>query len=130
VSAAAAKLDLGNPLDAAMVLRYGALLAAIVFASKLLTDVYGDAGLLALAALSGIADVDPITLSAARMAGGAVTLETAALAILVAGATNLALRMGLAFVLGGPRLGTDLALAGAGALLAGGAAYVFVSGHF
>ncbi|MGQ0742676.1 MAG: MgtC/SapB family protein [Alphaproteobacteria bacterium] len=123
-----ARLDLGNPLNPLMVLRYGALLAFIVFAAKLLTDQFGQAGLLGLAAVSGVADVDPITLSAARMAGGAVSLEQAALAILIAGAANLLLRIGLAVGIGGPRLGTGLALAGAGALIAGAAGYMFASG--
>ena len=118
------KLDLGNPLDPLMVLRYGLLLAVIVFASKLLTEQFGQTGLLSLAGLSGLADVDPITLSVAKMTGGALTATQAALAIMVAAATNLLMRIGLALWLGGQRFGVPLAVAGAAALAAGAAAYV------
>ena len=42
-----------NPLDLRFVLQFGALLAAIIVATTLLRGTFGDAGLFALAGLSG-----------------------------------------------------------------------------
>jgi len=124
------KLDLGNPLDPLMVMRYGLLLAVIVTAAKLLTQHFGQAGLLSLAGLSGLADVDPITLSVAKMTGGVLMAPQAAQAILVAAGANLIVRMGLAIGLGGQRFGSTLAVAGTLALAAGAGAYVLTAHPF
>ena len=123
-------LDLDNPFEPIVMLRYGALLVAIVFISKLLTQSYGQQGLLPLAAFSGLADVDPITLATAKMVGAELTSAQAALAILVAAAANLVIRMGLAFWLGGPRFGMPLAAAGVLAFAAGAGAYAAQHGMF
>jgi uncharacterized membrane protein (DUF4010 family) len=98
--------------------------------SKLLTQSYGEAGLLPLAAFSGLADVDPITLATAKMVGSEITNIQAALAILFAAASNLVIRMGLALWLGGPRFGMPLAFAGVLAFAAGAAAYAVQNGMF
>jgi uncharacterized membrane protein (DUF4010 family) len=123
-------LVLDNPFEPLVMLRYGALLVAIVFISKLLTQHYGQAGLLPLAAFSGLADVDPITLATAKMVGSEITSAQAAVAILVAAAANLAVRIGLSFWLGGPRFGMPLAAAGVLAFAAGAGAYAAQHGMF
>lgn len=119
------KLDLGNPLDPVFVVRFGLLLTIIAVAAKLLTQYFGQTGLLSLAGLSGIADVDPITLSVAKMTGGTLSATQAAAAILLAGGVNLIVRMVLAIWFGGRRFGFMPAVAGAAALAAGAAAYAF-----
>jgi len=109
-----------NPLDLRFVLQFGVLLAAIIVASKLLRGTFGDAGVLALAGISGFVDVDPITLSAARLAAGmSIMMITAAEAILLAGAANMVTKMAVAIVVGGYRFGWKLALAGAFAIASG-----------
>jgi uncharacterized membrane protein (DUF4010 family) len=108
-----------NPLDLRFVLQFGALLAVIIVAMKLLRGTFGDAGLFALAGLSGLVDVDPITLSSARLAGGSITVATAAEAILLAGAANIVTKMAAAIVLGGFRFGWKLAVAGVLAVASG-----------
>ena len=65
----APQLGLTNPFELGEVLRFGALLAAIMVAAKLLLRGFGEAGLLPLAAVTGLADVDPITLSVRPHAG-------------------------------------------------------------
>ncbi len=124
------QLVLDNPFEPLVMLRYGALLVTIVFISKLLTQSYGEAGLIPLAAFSGLADVDPITLATAKMVGVEITSAQAALAILAAAASNLAIRMGLAFWLGGLRFGMPLAVAGVLAFAAGAGAYATQNGMF
>lgn len=118
-TAEAPQLQLNNPFELGEVLRFGALLAFIMVAAKLLLADFGAGGLLPLAAVTGLADVDPITLSVARMLGEKLTPEAAALAILVAGAANLVTKGGIALGVGGWRHGAPLAAAAALAILAG-----------
>lgn len=120
-TATAAKIDFGNPFDLLPMLGLGALLAAIMAAVKLLNDAFGQAGVLPLAAISGFADVDPVTISVARMAHGGIDQETAVMAILAAGVTNLATKMTTAAVIGGMGFGLRLVGVGVAAILAGGA---------
>lgn len=94
-----------NPFDLGEVLRFGAILAAVGLAVVLARQYFGDRGLFAVAALSGIADVDALTLSVARMpdAGAA-----AVLAILLTAAVNTVAKSVYAWVAGGTRLGVIL----------------------
>ena len=115
-------LVLRNPFDLAEVLRFGALLAAVMLAVVFARRYFGDTGLLGLAALSGLADVDAMTLSAARMQG-ATTL--AANAILLTVAVNSLAKVVYAWFAGGARIGF-LSLAGTLAAMAAGAFVLFV----
>ena len=112
-----------NPLDLAFVLRFGALLSAVVVAVKLLSNAFGQAGVLTLAGVSGFVDVDPITLSTARLAGGSMTAEAAGQAILLAGAANMATKMAVTVLVGGARFAWKLTLAGTLAVAAGALAF-------
>lgn len=110
-----------NPLDLKFVLGLGALISAVVVVAKIASDTYGQSGLLALAAISGFADVDPVTLSAARLAGVSITPENGAQAILLAAAVNLVTKMAATFI-GGRRFALPLVAAGVLAIIAGAAA--------
>jgi uncharacterized membrane protein (DUF4010 family) len=74
---------------------------------------------LALAAASGIADVDAITLSMARLGRGDLAAETAALAILLALGVNSVSKVVLGAMTGGRVFG---------AMLAGGTALAIAAG--
>lgn len=117
-------LTVKNPFELGQVLKFGALLAAIVFAVALARTYIGDTGIYALAALSGFADVDAITLSLAREEGAPAT---AALAILIAAAVNTLAKSLYAWVSGGARLGL-FALMGNAAAVAAGALVWFRTG--
>lgn len=121
------ELALSNPFDLGAVLAFGALLAVVMLAAKLASGSIGGVGLLGLAAVSGLIDVDPITLSAARLAGGSVTVGEAALAILLAASANLATKTTTAVVVGGVRFGLPLAFSGVLAVAAGGVAWALVT---
>lgn len=103
-------LQLGNPFDLGPVLGLGALIAGVLLVSKILSDNSGQAGLLPFAAISGTMDVDPITVSAAQLAGSVVTLEQAALAIVIAACANLTTKSAAAISIGGSCFGIPLAL--------------------
>jgi len=97
---------LKNPFELGMALQFGALLAAIMLLAKAVEVWWGDAGLYALAAASGLADVDPITLSLARMVGeGTLNLRIAALAIFIATAANTLVKGLLATSIAGGTIG-------------------------
>lgn len=108
-----------NPLDLRFVLQLGTLLAVVIVGTKLLRNMFGDAGLFALAGISGFADVDPITLSTARLAGVSIMVTTAAEAILLAAAANLVTKMTITIIVGGLRFGWKLTLAGVLAIASG-----------
>lgn len=109
-------LAIRNPFELAAVLRFGALLAAVVFAVALARQYLGDAAVYGLAALSGFADVDAITLSMARGSHG---LATASAAILIAVAMNTAAKSAYAWVGGGRAIGLWVLLGNAAAVAAG-----------
>jgi uncharacterized membrane protein (DUF4010 family) len=106
---------LQNPLELKAALGFGALLTVILLLGKALQAWFGDAGLLALAAVSGVTDVDAITLSLARMSDGDVTMRICVTGIVIAGAVNSLAKTGLAAIIGGRRIG---ALAGLPLMLA------------
>lgn len=115
----APSLGLTNPFELSEVLRFGLLLAVVMVIARLLFLAFGQSGLLPLAAVTGLADVDPITLSAARMTGTGLGPEAAALAVLVAGGANLVAKAAVAVAVGGLRHGVPLAVAGLLAIGAG-----------
>ncbi len=108
-----------NPLELKSALFFGAILATVMLLGQALKDWFGDAGLYALAAVSGIADVDAMTLSLARMAGNELLLSTAGLGIVIASLTNSLFKASLAWALGGPALGLRVLLPIGAAMVVG-----------
>lgn len=96
---------LQNPLEMQSALRFGLLLACIMFASEGIRAWLGNAGVLLLATASGVADVDAITLSLSRMTLETLGIATAATGVILAGAVNNVAKATLATVVGGRRLG-------------------------
>jgi uncharacterized membrane protein (DUF4010 family) len=111
-----------NPFEPMAAIRFGLLLAVVLAVSKILADHAGTAGYLAFATLSGFADIDAVVLSAGRMAGTSLPMETAAAAILCAVGANIVMKAVYAFSAGGGSYGrrvlaVSLAAAGLGAVL-------------
>ncbi len=119
------RLKLTNPFEMTTVLKFGLLLTAITAASKLLTRVGSGQGVYALAALSGIADVDAMTLSMSRLASDPASVTLAANAILIVVAVNTVAKAVIGWVTGGAPFGQRMMLAAAIAIAAGGAAMLF-----
>jgi len=93
-----------NPLDLKPALFFGALLILIMILGKAAIYFFGDTGLYMLAAVSGIADVDPINLTLSRMSISDLSLDVAVLAILIAAAVNTVVKGLLAAFIGGSTL--------------------------
>lgn len=94
-----------NPLDLSSALVFGLLLTAILVLGEFLKNSFGDAGIYALAATSGVADVDAITLSLTRMSNDSLGMNTAVLGIVIAAAVNNLVKSGMAWTIGNRRTG-------------------------
>lgn len=114
-------LTLTDPFELPLMLRFTALLCGIMLLVHFLSS--GTSGLFALGGISGLLDVDPITLSMAKAAGGEVTPAVAVSTILIAATANGVAKSVLAVAFGGARLG--LALSGFALLAFGAGAAVF-----
>jgi uncharacterized membrane protein (DUF4010 family) len=113
-SAEAATITLANPFKLWSAVKFGALFAAVLVLSKLAVKAFGGAGLVAMGAVAGSTDVDAVALSAAKLAGADLPLKTAALAVIVACASNTIVKGAMAWGLGGAEFGKRLLpLAGA-----------------
>jgi uncharacterized membrane protein (DUF4010 family) len=115
-----------NPFDLGEVLRFGAILAVVMAAVKLLMANFGEAGLFTLAAITGLVEMDPITLSAGQMLA-AVGVAGASLAILIAMTADLARKLSLGIGMSGGRLAVPLSLEAAAMFAAGGGAYAIMT---
>ena len=113
-----ATLQLKNPFDLASALKLAALIAIIMLLAKVLSSMSSTRGLYLLAAISGIADVDAITLSMARVAGARVVPTEAATAIIVAICTNTAAKAVMAAAIAGRRVGIAVGACSAMAIIA------------
>lgn len=111
-----------NPFELMTVLKFGLLLTMISVGAKLATTLAGSTGAFLLAAISGIGDVDALTLSMARLAGRSIDLGTATGAVLISVAVNTVAKAVLAWTGGGGAIGLRLSIASAIAMAAGAAA--------
>lgn len=97
---------LQDPFELSLMLRFAGLLAAIMLLAKLFSR--GEGELFALGGLSGFLDVDPITLSMAKMARSGLAQSLAVSTILIAATANGVAKSILAIYFGGWRLGLYL----------------------
>ncbi|MGO4525732.1 MgtC/SapB family protein [Microvirga sp. 2MCAF35] len=117
------QLGLRSPFELGTALKLAGLIAVISLLAKVIGNSAGDVGITILAALSGIADVDAITLSLARLANNGITLVTAALGIGIAVSVNTVVKAGMTFSLGTGQAGWIVSAASITAIAAGGAAF-------
>jgi uncharacterized membrane protein (DUF4010 family) len=108
-------LAVKNPFELLTVLRLAALIAVIMLLARIMTEEMGAEAVLAVAAISGLVDVDALTLSLSRMADSTITPAAAVAGIAVAVCVNTVIKAGFAAVLGTLRTG---AIVGAVSLLA------------
>jgi uncharacterized membrane protein (DUF4010 family) len=116
-----ANVPLTDPFDLWMILRFTAVLAAVMLAAKLLPQMSGQESLFGLAAVSGFADVDPITLSTAQAVDTSMAAAYGAVIILTAAGANVLAKAGLTAFFGGLRFALPLIATGIAAAMAAGA---------
>jgi uncharacterized membrane protein (DUF4010 family) len=94
--------ELENPTNMRVALGFGLLYGAILLASAWTSEHVGSAGLYAVAAVSGLADVDAIALSSLRLFNtGQVTGGVAATAVAIAFFAATAFKLGAIALVGG-----------------------------
>jgi uncharacterized membrane protein (DUF4010 family) len=110
--------ELTNPTDLPVALGFGVAYAVVLVAAAWLNDLAGVAGVYAVALVSGLTDVDAISLSSFRLFGdGRVTAAGAVMAIVVALCSNAVVKATIVFVAGGRSLGMRC-ITGFGAMVA------------
>lgn len=122
----AGEMPLDNPFDLATALKFGVFLAVVLIIAYYAKQWLGDAGLYALGAISGIADVDAITLSMARMAQTPEFHEAAVGAIFLASAVNTLSKGAMVQILCGGTMAKRTWMVFVPSLLAGGVGVFFV----
>jgi uncharacterized membrane protein (DUF4010 family) len=81
-----------NPLEVRSAFLFAGVFLAIMVVTKLVVERFGTIGIVALAALMGVSDVDPFIMGLTQTAGSATILATAATAVVVATASNNAIK--------------------------------------
>lgn len=97
--------EVSNPTEIRTAVGFGLLYAVVLFFAAWLSDIAGNGGLYVVALVSGLTDVDAITLSSLRLFGlgklhAAETVAAIGLGII----SNIGFKLGLVFFIGGPLL--------------------------
>ena len=108
-----------NPTEIPAALGFALMYVVILLGAAWLSDLAGNKGLYAVAAISGLTDVDAITLSSLRLFElDKLSGQHAAVAISIAFLTNMLFKFGLVFFIGGRRLAKQV-IAGFAAICIG-----------
>lgn len=97
--------DIHNPTELRAALGFAALYAVVLLLSAWLADALGNRGVYAVAVVSGLTDVDAITLSSLRMfdLGSLSALQTT-ITVVLALCANAVFKLGIVWVVGGKSL--------------------------
>lgn len=112
-----------NPAELTVAVAFGLLYGVVLLAVSAGKHYFGSEGVYVVSLISGLTDVDAITLSSARLAGtGVLSPQQARNAIFLAILANLAFKLAAVRVIGTARLARWTAAGFAAIALAGGAA--------
>ena len=112
-----------NPFLLSEVLKFGAVLGVVMLAAAIGKSLFGDKGLMAVAAISGLADVDALTLSVANM-GPASAIGVGAVLLCIG--VNTIAKAVYAGIAGGVRIGVTLFLLNMAAMAVAVVGYLLV----
>jgi len=120
------KIKLSNPFSVGPALKFALFFIFILFIIRIAQDHYGDSGLYLAASLSGLADVDAITLSISEQTlKGLLSHNVGSIAITIAVVANSVVKSGIAFYSGGIQFGKLVAVSLGLATLVGFAIALF-----
>ena len=114
-----ADLKLDNPFSLKPALIFGALFLAILFLSKIANIYLGSSGVYLASIISGVADVDAITISMAVLAPDTISNNTAVTAITLAAISNTFFKFLIALFLGTRKFGRNIGIIFLVVILAG-----------
>lgn len=95
--------QLRSPLDLWSVGKFALFLGAVIVVGRIISDAYGQAGLLPFAATAGLADVDAVTLAATSLVRGGLDPAVGAHAVMIAVLMNTVAKGVIAVFTGGWR---------------------------
>lgn len=122
------ELKVTNPTELKAALSFGALYAVVLMIAAWLSDIGGSKGLYLLASISGLMDVDAITLSTLRLFEQARVNEwQTVMAISIAFFANLVFKLGMVFVVGGLSMMRQIVPAAVAVVAGMGIALLFFS---
>ena len=99
------ELEFSNPFDLATAIKFSLLYAVVLLVARTAQLYFGDAGVIISSILSGLADVDAVTLTLAELSKTeALDLEIAALSIVLAAMSNTAIKGSMVLLGGVPAL--------------------------
>lgn len=111
--------ETSNPAELHTAIGFGLLYVIVLLGSAWMADIAGSRGLYAVALVSGLTDVDAITLSSLRLFNlGQLTEQQTVTAVALAVLGNLAFKFGIVIFIGGRALARQVA-AGFGAIAFG-----------
>ena len=115
-----------NPFDLPSALRFALFIGLILLLSTLAARQFGPQALMTVSAFAGLADVDAITLSLARMSEPNTEITLLANGVLIATTANTVMKSLLALVTGGGPTGARVALVSAAAFVTGAAVFLLI----
>jgi uncharacterized membrane protein (DUF4010 family) len=119
--------QLQSPLEVWSVLKFALFLGAVIVIGRIVTDAFGEAGLLPFAATAGLADVDAVALAAGSLVRGGLDPAIGGHAALIAVLVNTFSKAGIAWFTGGGRYAGLYLAASTAASLAAVAAWFLVT---
>lgn len=99
------KVQLGSPFTLSPALKFGIFFAAILALVKIANVYLSSKGVYLVSLISGLVNVDAITVSLSQLAGDSLSLEIAKRGILIAALTNVAVKGGIAYWFGEKQFG-------------------------
>jgi len=105
------EIEFEQPFSLVPALKFGLLFLLFLFLSKIALLFFGSTGIYVTSILSGLADVNAITLSMANLShSGGVTNSVATTAIMLAAISNTLVKAGMAYYLGNKKFGKTILL--------------------
>ena len=103
------EFELKNPLELSVALTFALAFAIVILLVRAANAFFGQAGVFAASVLTGLVDVDAITLSTANLvSAGQLEPRVGALAIVIAAIVNTASKATIAMVVGVPALRREI----------------------
>jgi uncharacterized membrane protein (DUF4010 family) len=96
-----------NPLELRAALLFALLFLAMLVATQFAVTYLGKAGVDGLAAVMGVTDVDPFILGMTQTAGSVTPLQVAAVAVVIAAASNNLIKGIYAYAIAGRKTGIE-----------------------
>ena len=94
------KIESKNPLELDEAIKFAAIFALIYAAVEIIGTKYGNTGIYFVSAISGLTDVDAITLSLSSLANSKISINTAAIGIAIASISNSLVKLSIVWIFG------------------------------